>query len=52
MDVAKIKYDQLLQVRVPSDLLDKAKAKSDETGITLSHVVRQALEEWVEEKGK
>jgi len=48
MDVAKLKYDQLLQVRIPFDLHEKAKAKSDETGITLSHVVRQALEKWIE----
>lgn len=58
MDVAKLKnVDKLkyflnatLTVRVPEDLLTKARAKSDLTGISLSHVVRQALEKWVKEK--
>ena len=50
MDITKLKYDLTLQVRVPNDLLAKARAKSDRIGITLSHVVRKALEKWVKEK--
>ncbi len=44
------KYAIPVQVRIPFDLHEKAKAKSQETGVTLSHVIRKALEEWVEEK--
>ncbi len=52
MDVKPIKYtlNAALTIRVPQDLLEQARAKSDKTGVTLSHIVRQALEEWVEEK--
>ena len=50
MPTASEMYDQLLQVRVPDNLPAQAKAKSNETGTTLSHVVRKALERWVKEK--
>lgn len=44
-----LKYNVHLSVRIPADLRDKARAKAHKTGITLAHVVRKALEEWVEE---
>lgn len=50
MTKTALKYTIPVQVRIPFDLHEKAKAKSRKTGVTLSHVVRQALEEWVEEK--
>ena len=39
-----LKYDVHLSVRIPADLRDKARAKAQETGIAIAHVVRQALE--------
>lgn len=42
--------DKRLNVRIPADLHDKVLAKSQKTGVTISFVVRQALEEWVETK--
>ena len=50
MKKTALKYTIPVQVRIPFDLHEKAKAKSQETGVTLSHVVRQALEKWVKEK--
>ena len=49
MDVAKLKYvlNATLSIRIPEDLLEKARAKSDDTGISLSHVVRTGLDIWV-----
>ena len=49
MTKTALKYTIPVQVRIPYDLHEKAKAKSQETGVTLSHVIRQALERWVEE---
>jgi len=50
MSKSALKYTIPVQVRIPFDLHEKAKAKSQETGVTISFVVRQALEKWVEEK--
>ena len=36
-----------LSVKLPRELRDKAAAKSEETGISISFVVRKALEDWV-----
>lgn len=44
-----IKYDVTLTVRLPAELLDQTRAKSQETGIPIAHVVRKALEDWVED---
>jgi antitoxin component of RelBE/YafQ-DinJ toxin-antitoxin module len=41
--------DKQLQVRIESELHDKALAKSKRTNITLSDVVRRALQAWIEE---
>lgn len=50
MAKSALKYTIPFQVRIPYDLHEKAKAKSERTGTTLSHVVRKALEKWVEEE--
>jgi predicted DNA-binding protein len=39
--------DVSLTVKLPSALRDKAREKSENTGISLSFVVRKAIEEWV-----
>ena len=39
--------DVSLTVKLPSTLRDKARAKSDSTGVSLSFIVRKAIEEWV-----
>ena len=50
--VAKETRDPLIQVPInfPKRLRDAARAKTLKTGIPLSHVVRKAVEQWVEEK--
>lgn len=35
---------------IPDELWAKARAKSATTGVSISEVVRQALEEWVKER--
>jgi predicted DNA-binding protein len=39
--------DVSLTVKLPSKLRDKAREKSEKTGVSLSFVVRKAIEEWV-----
>ncbi len=36
-----------LSIKIPSEMLDKARAKSKQTGVTLSFVVRKAIEDWL-----
>lgn len=36
-----------ISFRLPEDLLEKVRQKSEETGVPMSFVVRKALEEWV-----
>lgn len=50
MAKSALKYTVPVQVRIPYDLHEKAKAKSKETGTTISFIVRKALEEWVKKK--
>ena len=38
-----------IHIRVPTDLKRKAHDKSKRTGISLTHVLRKALEQWVKE---
>ena len=33
--------------KIPDELWAKARAKSADTGVSISEIVRQALEEWV-----
>ena len=40
--------DKALSVRVPSDLLEKARDKSKRTGVSISFIIRRALKEWTE----
>lgn len=48
MSEAKNKLlDKTISVKLPADLLKKAKKKSQDTGIPISFIVRQALEKWV-----
>jgi predicted DNA-binding protein len=42
--------DKSISVKVPAELLEKARDKSATTGITLSFVVRKAIEDWVNQK--
>ncbi len=39
--------DVSLTVKLPSKLRDKAREKSEKTGVSLSFVVRKAIEDWV-----
>ncbi len=39
--------DVSLTVKLPSKLRDKAREKSENTGVSISFVVRKAIEEWV-----
>lgn len=41
--------DAMLSIKLPSELLEKARAKSKQTGVVLSFVVRKSIEEWVRE---
>ena len=50
MAKSALKYTIPVQVRIPYDLHEKAKAKSRKTGTTISFIVRAALEKWVKEK--
>ena len=43
----KKEMDVSLTVKLPSKLRDRAREKSENTGISLSFVVRKALEDWV-----
>jgi len=43
----KLENDANVSVKLPSALLEKARAKSRETGVSISFIVRKALEEWV-----
>ncbi len=48
MDKDSITMERRLSIRIPAELHDKARAKSQETGITIAFIVRKALERWVE----
>lgn len=39
-----------ISVKLPLDLLDKARDKSAATGVPISFVVRKALEEWIKKR--
>jgi predicted DNA-binding protein len=39
--------DVSLTIKLPSALRNKARTKSENTGVSLSFVVRKAIEEWV-----
>ncbi len=40
--------NKLINAQIPEKLYNAARAKSEETGIALSHVIRQGLEDFVE----
>ena len=42
----KKEMDKSISVKVPSGLLEKAREKSEKTGVSLSFVVRKAIENW------
>jgi predicted DNA-binding protein len=44
--------DVSLTIKLPSALRNKARTKSENTGVSLSFVVRKALEEWTAEQTK
>lgn len=44
--------DASISVKLPSDLRDKAREKSEKTGVSLSFIVRKALEDWINEENK
>jgi predicted DNA-binding protein len=46
----KKEMDASLSVKLPKELLEKCRKKSDETGIAISFIVRKALEEWIKAK--
>jgi predicted DNA-binding protein len=46
----KKEMDKSISVKVPAELLEKAREKSANTGIALSFVVRKAIEDWINEK--
>jgi len=46
----KKEMDKSISVKVSAELLEKARDKSANTGITLSFVVRKAIEDWVNQK--
>jgi hypothetical protein len=50
--VAKPKADPTVQVpvKMPKSLRDAARKKTKQTGITLSFIVRKALEDWTKER--
>jgi predicted DNA-binding protein len=41
-----------ISVKLPPELLEKARQKSESTGVPISFVVRKALEEWTAELSK
>ena len=49
MTKTALQYNIPVQVRIPHDLHEKAKKKSQKTGVTISFVVRLALETWVKQ---
>jgi predicted DNA-binding protein len=46
----KKEMNKSISVKLPDDLLEKARDKSANTGVALSFVVRKALEDWVREE--
>jgi predicted DNA-binding protein len=48
----KKEMDKSISVKVSADLLEKARDKSANTGITLSFIVRKAIEDWVNQKAQ
>lgn len=42
--------DARLSIKLPSELLNKAREKSAKTGVSISFVVRKAIEGWIKEK--
>lgn len=41
------KTQSVITVRLPDELLEKARQVSNETGVSISFVVRKAIETWV-----
>ena len=39
--------DARLSIKLPTDLLEKVREKSAQTGISISFIVRKVLEDWV-----
>jgi len=48
-DKTKKEMDKSISVKVPAELLEKAREKSASTGIALSFIVRKAIEDWTKE---
>lgn len=48
----KIEKDASLSVKLSSELLERVRRKSEETGVSISFKVRQCLEQWVLDKEK
>jgi predicted DNA-binding protein len=48
-DKTKKEMDKSISVKVSTELLEKAREKSANTGIALSFIVRKAIEDWVKE---
>jgi len=44
--------DVSISVKLPRQLRDKANQKSEKTGVSISFVVRKAIEDWVNEPEK
>jgi predicted DNA-binding protein len=44
-----VEMDKMISVKLPAELLEKARQKSGETGVSLSFVVRKAVEAWTED---
>ena len=38
-------------VKIPPELLEKARKKSAETGVPIAFIIRKAIEQWVAEGG-
>ena len=48
----KKEMDASISIKLPSELLEKARIKSENTGVSISFVVRKAIEDWVSEISK
>jgi predicted DNA-binding protein len=40
--------DANVSLKLPQELLDKARAKSKDTGVSISFILRKAIKDWVE----
>ena len=45
--VNKSERPAMVSVKVPPELLRKARKKAEETGVSVSFVIRKAISEWV-----